>query len=205
MPLLVRKTRDCFALTLGEVIELFSDAPREAVASAFRLLDQPEKGLVAACEGLGVLLLLAPQLSVEVKLQGALVICFRWPPCWSLESKAVEAGVFHMFNASTHRRGELVADEATLLFRSLAVGLLKVVATSYDALPALSVFEDLTKTMYADKETLTLQEFVRACQSTQPVASVADAWLRPPAASDAIENAAQSWQPCIGAMLHCVE
>jgi hypothetical protein len=73
--LLVRKTRDCFALTLDEVFELFPNAPREAVASAFRLFDQPEKGLVGACEGLGVLLLLAPQLSAEAKLQGALVIC----------------------------------------------------------------------------------------------------------------------------------
>jgi type IV secretory pathway ATPase VirB11/archaellum biosynthesis ATPase len=104
----------------------------------------------------------------------------------------MDTGLFHMFNASTHRRGELVADEATLLFRSMAVGLLKVVATSCDALPALSVFENLTKAMYADKETLTLQEFVLACQSTQTIASVSGAWLRPAAASDAIGNAAQS-------------
>lgn len=74
VPLLVRKTRDCFALTLTDVTELLPDAPTEVVELAFRLLDSPEKGLVGACELLGVLLLLAPQLSTEAKLQGASVI-----------------------------------------------------------------------------------------------------------------------------------
>lgn len=94
-----------------------------------------------------------------------------------------EAGIFQTFNVSTHRQGELVADEATLLFRSLSVALLKVVATSSDALPPLSVFENLTKAVYADKETLTLDEFAQVCQATQQIDGVAGRWLRPTTSS----------------------
>lgn len=81
-----------------------------------------------------------------------------------------------MFNVSTHRQEQLVADETTLLLRTMAVGLQKVTSAS-ETVPSLSHLEKLVKAVYADKETITFEEFAQVIWKTREINEVATQWL----------------------------
>ncbi|KAJ8502954.1 hypothetical protein ON010_g19147 [Phytophthora cinnamomi] len=73
----------------------------------------------------------------------------------------------------------MVADEATLLFRTVAVGaakLLRIVATSTEELPHLAFFEDLTKALYGEHETLAYEDFARLCQASEEIDTFIAQW-----------------------------
>jgi hypothetical protein len=71
--------------------------------------------------------------------------------------------------------GLLVADEATLLFRTMAVGIAKLhraTTSSVAELPTLAFFENLTKALYGEHETITFEAFATACSSTPEINAV---------------------------------
>lgn len=66
-----------------------------------------------------------------------------------------------------------------LLFRTVVVGtakLLRVVAAPTDELPRLAFFEDMTKALYGENETLSFKDFAQSCQATVEVAAFMAQW-----------------------------
>lgn len=94
--------------------------------------------------------------------------------------RASFAELFQLFNVSTHRVGLLVADEATLLFRTVAAGAAKLLhaasTASEDELPPLSFFENLTKALYGEAEALRCEDFTRLCQATAEIEAFMAQW-----------------------------
>ncbi|KAG1685145.1 hypothetical protein DVH05_011340 [Phytophthora capsici] len=78
----------------------------------------------------------------------------------------------------------MVADEATLMFRTVAIGASKLRAALTDPntpnrvsdLPQLLYFEDLTKTMYGEEETLTYEAFALLCLEMEDIQAFIVPW-----------------------------
>ncbi|RLN46924.1 hypothetical protein BBJ28_00003067 [Nothophytophthora sp. Chile5] len=91
----------------------------------------------------------------------------------------LKTAIFQLFNVSTHRVGLLVADEATLLFRTVAVGAAKVfggAGSTAKEFPQLAYFENLTKTLYGEVETLSYEDFAHKCQVTADIDAFMAQW-----------------------------
>ncbi|RLN27100.1 hypothetical protein BBJ28_00023138, partial [Nothophytophthora sp. Chile5] len=151
-------TQLSFHLNASELAVLFPDmAVDTSIELAFALFDPASKGVVDSCELLASLVLVAPQLSRGAK----------------------QKAIFQLFNVSTHRVGLLVADEATLLFRTVAVGAAKVLrgaGSTAEEFPQLAYFENLTKTLYGEEETLSYEDFARQCQVTAEIDAFMAQW-----------------------------
>ncbi|KAL3669014.1 hypothetical protein V7S43_006300 [Phytophthora oleae] len=154
-----------FHLDVNKLDALFPNISMETVEQAFAVFDPKNSGMVDSCELLASLVLVAPHLSREIK----------------------QKAIFELFNVSTNRIGLMVADEATLLFRTVAVGASKLHAALADLnvpskvgdeLPRLSYFEDLTKAMYGEQETLTYEAFALLCLEMEDIEAFMMPWTR---------------------------
>ncbi|KAG7389515.1 hypothetical protein PHYPSEUDO_010160 [Phytophthora pseudosyringae] len=156
-------TQRKFRLKANEFNALFPDIPRDTVEQVFAVFDPRNSGMVDSCELLASIVLAAPQLSRDTK----------------------QRAIFGLFNMSTHRVGLMVADEATLLFRSVVVGAAKMLRAlapptsldrAADELPRLSFFENLTKALYGEQETLTYPAFAQLCRETPEIEAFMAHW-----------------------------
>ncbi|KAE8915857.1 hypothetical protein PF005_g27273 [Phytophthora fragariae] len=146
-----------FHVGVVELNALFPTLARDTIENAFAVFDLKNCSAVDSCELFASLILVAPQLSQDAK----------------------QKAIFELFNVSTHRRGLMVADEATLLLRTVVVGaekLLRVVATSTEELPRLAFFEDLTKALYGERETLRYEDFAQLCQASAEINAFMAQW-----------------------------
>ncbi|KAG6961813.1 hypothetical protein JG687_00007492 [Phytophthora cactorum] len=139
-----------FRLDANKLKALVPGVPTDKVEQVFALFDPQNSGEVDSCELLATLVLAAPQLSLDTK-----------------------------------QKGLMVADEATLLFRTVVVGTAKVLhalATppslekATHELPRVAFFENLTKTMYGERETLTYLDFAQSCQDTPEIEAFMVQW-----------------------------
>ncbi|KAG6614692.1 uncharacterized protein IUM83_04193 [Phytophthora cinnamomi] len=146
-----------FHVGVDELKALVPSVAKDTIVQAFAVFDLKNRRAVDSCELFASLILVAPQLSRDAK----------------------QNAIFELFNLSTHRKGLMVADEATLLFRTVAVGaakLLRIVATSTEELPHLAFFEDLTKALYGEHETLAYEDFARLCQASEEIDTFIAQW-----------------------------
>ncbi|KAG3107144.1 hypothetical protein PI125_g13002 [Phytophthora idaei] len=152
-----------FRLDANKLKALVPGVPTNKVEQVFALFDPQNSGEVDSCELLATLVLAAPQLSLDTK----------------------QKAIFELFNVSSHRVGLMVADEATLLFRTVVVGTAKVLralATPFSLdkttqePPRVAFFENLTKTMYGERETLMYLDFAQSCQDTPEIEAFMVQW-----------------------------
>lgn len=83
--------------------------------------------------------------------------------------------MFQIFNVSKYRVGQLTSDEATMLFRTVATGVSKMLrmipaSSARTGVPpqpvsTLQVYENLMKALFAEQEVLSEVEFVQLCDS----------------------------------------
>ncbi|GMF64480.1 unnamed protein product [Phytophthora lilii] len=173
-----------FHLDANKLSALFPSIAQNSVEKGFAILDPDNGGVVDSCELCATLILLAPQLSRETKQKGICCRLYSSQERWISHHCAFIA-IFELFNVSTHRVGLLVADEATLLFRTVAIGAAKalrsIAATispdkAAEELPKLAYFEDLTKALYGEHETLAYEDFARLCLATPEIDAFMAQW-----------------------------